>query len=230
MLACGSEFNVPLLRNWYAYDATGPREVARARASRRSARGNPWSRTYFLDPRAVERSPWIDQAGRERVLMPEPVGVAGSVSRAEARDYFGLAPNRPILVMPGSIDSRKRADLLVESFSVHANGDSQLFYEGRVSPEVSEVIHRCSGRSAAAPAVVTLDRFTTEWEFWASLQAADAVAVPYHRHVGSSGILARAAHLRKPVVASDYGWVGEATRRYKLGADTDVNDTDGLRG
>jgi hypothetical protein len=42
--------------------------------------------------------------------------------------------------------------------------------------------------------------------------------VPYQRHVGSSGVLIRAAQAGRPVIASDYGLVGAWTRKNQLGA------------
>jgi glycosyltransferase involved in cell wall biosynthesis len=46
---------------------------------------------------------------------------------------------------------------------------------------------------------------------------ADVILAPYQRHVGMSGILVWAAMAQKPVLASDYGLMGEVTRRQNLG-------------
>ena len=55
-------------------------------------------------------------------------------------------------------------------------------------------------------------------------QLADVVLALYQRHVGMSGILIRAAAANKPVLATNYGLMGEITRRYKLGIDLNARD------
>jgi glycosyltransferase involved in cell wall biosynthesis len=54
-------------------------------------------------------------------------------------------------------------------------------------------------------------------------QLADVILATYQRHVGMSGILLLAAAAGKPVLSSDYGLMGELTRRYQLGLAVDSN-------
>jgi len=80
----------------------------------------------------------------------------------------------------------------------------------------------------ASRRIHAVDRVLSARDLWLSLCAADIVAVPYQRHVGSSGIVARAARLGRPLLASDYGWVGEATTRYGLGEVVEAKSIDAI--
>jgi hypothetical protein len=48
------------------------------------------------------------------------------------------------------------------------------------------------------------------------------VCTPYPRHIGSASIAIRAAAAQRPVLASDYGWLGAIVPRFDLGWITDV--------
>jgi glycosyltransferase involved in cell wall biosynthesis len=57
---------------------------------------------------------------------------------------------------------------------------------------------------------------------------ADCVLLPYRHHVGSSGVLTRAAAAGKPALVSDYGTLGALTRRYGLGLARDLGSAEAI--
>lgn len=59
--------------------------------------------------------------------------------------------------------------------------------------------------------------YITEQEVYGYYRCADVILAIHQKHVGMSGSLVLAAASGKPVLASDYGLMGEITRRYQLG-------------
>jgi hypothetical protein len=70
----------------------------------------------------------------------------------------------------------------------------------------------------------TIDRYLTEEEHDLALNAADFIGALHYRPIGSSGLLVRAAALRKPVLATDFGWIGWATNKFELGRTVNIED------
>jgi glycosyltransferase involved in cell wall biosynthesis len=62
----------------------------------------------------------------------------------------------------------------------------------------------------------------------AIIRESDVVLVPYQCFPGSSGAVLRSAALGRPLIAQDYGWVGETTRRYRLGRTVDSRSSAAL--
>ncbi len=54
--------------------------------------------------------------------------------------------------------------------------------------------------------------------------ATDLVLAPHQRHVGSSGILLRAAAAGVPLLTQKYGAMGETVRAWKLGITVDTGN------
>lgn len=69
--------------------------------------------------------------------------------------------------------------------------------------------------------IITYDKFVAEEEIPIYFQLADVILAPYQKHVGMSGILLLAAAAKKPVLASNYGLMGQLVRQNKLGIAVD---------
>jgi glycosyltransferase involved in cell wall biosynthesis len=71
-------------------------------------------------------------------------------------------------------------------------------------------------------------QFVPETEVAKYFQLADAVLATYQRHVGMSGILLLAAAAQKPVLADNYGLMGEITRQHQLGLTVDATKPEAI--
>ena len=214
-----------ILRPRFAYPAEGLVGRAKRTSSALSARHNPWTHVHYLDPLSVEAARWLDPGTRAHSLMPEPVDQLDPVPRQDARAALGLRGDGPCVVLPGVIDERKGVHLLIRAFGeASLPHGTQLVLAGSVPEIVCKTIKSDYRALLADGSLVILDRFLSSEEFWLAFCAADLIAAPYPAHIGSSGVIARAAYLGRPVITSRYGWVGEATRRYRLGVDVEVRD------
>ena len=213
-----------LMRSRYAYPAERRRDAALAWASRRAVESTPWRRLMVLDPLGYEALSERTRQSGKTALMPDPADDVVAMSMSEARQMLGLDDDDVdmLFVLPGSIDLRKGPVELAQAFVRSDLGpDARLLIAGSFSGEARQRLAPIAGADAR---VLLVDRVLDEAAFAATFRAADVVCAPYLRHVGSSGIVGRAAYVGAPLLASDYGWVGEATRRYELGVTADTDD------
>lgn len=209
-----------MFRARFAYPRDRQRDRVLAAASLRAATATPWTRLFVLDPLAAEH---LDRAGvSHHDLMPEPVQQRSPIDLKVARAMFGLPQDARVLVLTGAIDNRKGAVELANAFAAaDLPNDVVLAYLGTVDPAIKPTL---DAMASADDRIFIVDRHLDDDEFWAAMCSADVLCATYVRHVGSSGIVARAAYLGTPLLSSDYGWVGEATRRYELGTTADTTD------
>ncbi len=61
-------------------------------------------------------------------------------------------------------------------------------------------------------------------------ELSDYVLALYQNHIGMASVVVRAAVSGKPVLASDYGYLGHLVQTEQLGAVTDATSPDAIRG
>jgi len=198
----------------------------------RAALRNPHFRFLFsLDPFVV---PYIARWARhtEVVQLPEPLEHFAPAGDATPLD--GVDPHRRRLVIFGTLDERKGIGVVLdalESLPRDAQGRLALVLCGRaVGPSRDDLLARISTFAATSAVQLRLDdRFIPEADIQTLLQTCDLALLTYQRHVGSSGVLVRAASAGIPVLATDYGVVGEQVRRRRLGKAVDATDPRAVR-
>lgn len=199
----------------------------------RAALRNPHLRTIFsLDPFVV---PYIARWSRhtEPVVLPEPLDLRHAPFDSSL--LAGIEPGRRRLIIFGSLDAKKGIAVVVEALRALRPASQRklvLILAGRVAKlERAELLRRIANVETQTKVHVRLeDRFLPEPEIQPLLAACDLVLLTYERlHVGSSGVLVRAAAAGVPVLATDYGVVGEQVRRHRLGFTVDATDPDSIR-
>jgi glycosyltransferase involved in cell wall biosynthesis len=216
----------------FHYGRLGGRQTRRGRLmalgkqlSIRAAMRNPHLRTLFcLDPIATTQlAEWARHT--ECVFLPEPLwdpSPRDGTSRLARR----LEPGRRRLVLFGSLDERKGVHTVLDALQALPEATQRklgLILAGRLSdserPRLR--VHIGSLEKQSAVQVILADEHLPEDEVQPLLRESDLVLVTYVRHVGSSGLLVRAAAAGVPVLASDYGLVGAHVRKHRLGLTVD---------
>jgi glycosyltransferase involved in cell wall biosynthesis len=197
---------------------------------------------FWLDPFGAEYMSRLNrtaQVGRGRTAahswLPDPVElVAPELAEiVELRRSLGIPDGRRVYLLFGPPNERKGTEQTLMAFlqmpeaqRLHMN----LLIVGKATPdrrrELAPLIQQV--RSALHGALQWVDEVVPEAAVPGYFALADVVLVPYQRHVGSSGVLLRAAGAGKPVIASDYGLVGAWTRQNGLGAAVDCALADTL--
>ncbi len=187
-------------------------------------------RVFTLDETAVEPMRRLGPANVP-VGLPEVLDLSVAPRRPAFLD--ALDPARRILLCVGALDARKGLGVTVDALE-RLPPDLQrrltLVLAGRIAPsERPEHIARLDRlRARTDVKLVIEDRYLDEAEIQPTIEAADLVLVPYQRHVGSSGILIRAATAGRPVLASAYGLVGAHVRRHGLGETVDATSAESV--
>lgn len=187
---------------------------------------NPQVHTLFeLDPYAVLP---LQRLGRPDavVALPEPFTPPAISSPPSL--LARVEPGRRVASFFGVLDARKGLGVVLEALALLPEAAQQrlaLVLAGRMHEgeraAYLEQIERI--RKQTAVQILLDERFLAEGEIQPLLEASDLVLMPYLFHVGSSGVLVRAAHAGRPVLTSDYGVTGAHTRRHRLGLAVDTS-------
>lgn len=183
-------------------------------------------RVLFLDTLVLESfRKKLPKANSRIVLCPDPVETDYTINRDDFRTRFRIPHSAKVLGVFGMIDPRKGVVHLLRAFeaSKRASND-RLFLMGKHTQEVLE----CVRNSVLASQIISVDRFVTDDEMVSGINAVDVVAATYPHHVGSASIVIRAAAAGKPVLASDFGWLGHMVEKHGLGKVCDVLNRDSL--
>ncbi len=217
-------------RRFSSHSSSGRDRIVnlRKRALLRAALRNRHVSTLFsLDPFVVDHlkkfSPRI-----QVVALPDGVPAnQGSSASIDLRGQYHVASDRRFAVLFGSIAERKGVFQTLEALALLSPEDQKslgIALIGSVSPvdkdRVRHNIRRMQNETDVR--IILDDRFVSDEEIQGMLGASDLLLLPYQHHVGSSGVLVRAAMALVPVLGPDYGLVGEQIRRHELGLSVDT--------
>jgi len=180
----------------------------------------PFGRLMFIDPIVHD---WLNDCSpalaRRCVLLPDPVSPVPRHDKSTARAMLGLPTDGRLISCLGVLDKRKGVDEFVRSFASAAlDATDRLLLAGRATPLVASAVREVTARIGEGR-LISIDRILTDEELGLAVSAADLVAATYRfpQHLGSASVLIRAAAARRPVLASEQGWIGHVTRTYSLG-------------
>lgn len=172
---------------------------------------------FFLVQRDVDRLNRIAPDIRG-YLLDDPPEAVSALSASEAREQLGLPSEKQILLHAGSAGRRKGLGVLLDAYRRVEKHASVLPFLYRVGPNDLKPRHRqqleamiTQGRAAS------VDRYVSTMDLADAFMACDWVAMPYRRFRHSSGVLGLARVANRPVVAPDYGYIGERVRNGQPG-------------
>lgn len=208
-----------MMRGSFAYPADNWRDRVHAIASLAMTRFLPFEVLHQLDPISFSALKQHGTKFRAKChIIPEPVEQIRRVNLSDARRQIGVPTDGRYIVGLGSGDIRKGTDLLVRAFCrAELSVNDRLLLMGKIDPPVRHLIESQMKSYVRNGRLILIDRYLSHELFCLGLNAADMICTPYPRHIGSSGIVVRAAALHKPVLASDYGWLGAVVPTFGLG-------------
>lgn len=188
---------------------------------------------FTLDPTAVGALRAI--AGRTRVAaVPDPAPISEATGTpGSVRQRYSVEPGRALWTLPGALDTRKGVLAVVDAV-VLLPEDAQdrlcIVFAGEAAggaeADVAAAIERSSSETRAQ--IVWDRRFLPPGDLQAVIAQADVVLAPYLGHIGSSGVVMRAAAASRPLITQRDGLVGWQTRENGLGRTVDPADTEAL--
>lgn len=185
--------------------------------------------TYLLclDPFAIK---FISKLTKKTKILylPDPVDVSShnQVNINNLKKKLGIDDWRKTFLFFGRLNSRKGIYQLLDAISLLSTEVCEklcLLIVGNTSESEQIIINtRITELIKSLPIqIISHYKFISETEVNLYFQISEIVLAPYQHHVGMSGILLLAAAANKPVLSSDYGLMGEITKRYKLGLTVD---------
>ncbi len=218
------------MRGNVAYENRRLKDWLLARLSFTLLKRAAFTKVHFLDPlvhRFARRH--HPNFAKNTALMPEAIETSTQVNKAYAKKELGISENEILVTCPGGVGAWKGTDQLIAA-TLRAQRRSGLplvlLLLGKHEQRIADLLENRYADELKRGLIVSINRFATAKEFSLAFSAADVVCVPYPRHIGSASILLRAAKLEKSIVASDWGWVGWATKRFRLGRTCNVNNVD----
>ncbi len=140
------------------------------------------------------------------------------------RQTLELDPDRNVFLMFGVLQKRKGIYQLLDAIALLPPHLCQKLCLLLVGPIGSELLIKTRIRElceALPIQVISHDQFVPDREIQPYFQVADVILAPYIRHIGMSAVLVRAAAAQKPVLASNYGLMGQMVKHHKLGITVD---------
>jgi hypothetical protein len=207
--------------HYHAFGLTSVRPSALTRIKRqlflRLTTSHDLAALAVLDPYLAKYVARRRPNSRVHYLQDPTDAAPPSISRDSARHRLGLPPERPIVLLYGSIDTRKGVrELLAAHASQAPDHRPHVVLAGRLHVKVK-----------AAPDVTIMDRFISDEEESLLFAACNVVWIGYRGHLGSSGVLWQSLAFHRPVIACKDGLVGRFTQDANLGVTVDVeNHTD----
>jgi glycosyltransferase involved in cell wall biosynthesis len=185
---------------------------------------------FSLDPTAVPAIKTLSPAGLQVLPLVDPADL-GDVTRPrqEVRALHGVEGGRVLLLLFGALDERKGVFTLLDALTqipasiarrmaVMLAGRPSSAVDARLRTTIAELQRTTEAQ------ILLHDGFVPDDEVQNLIAAADVVLAPYFRHVGSSGILMRAAAAGRPVLSQDWGLMGWQVRTHLLGTTTDTTN------
>lgn len=215
-----------VMRELFAYPGLGWKRTLFAKLSSFLQRRAAWTKLHHLDPLAFQKIKNRPNASTEHCLIPDIIGSPPPLEKRIAKQRLGLDPDRYVITCPGPVRTSKGSKALMAATDMLDDAANvQLALIGKHSVELKQFAKRYAGNSKFH----LVDRFATAEEFDLLFSAADMIAVCYPQHFGSASILLRAAAAGKNIIASDYGWIGWATKTFHLGEVCDANSPEAIR-
>lgn len=170
---------------------------------------------FFTDPGEIKKSNSLLNGARRRIIC-DPWMATSSLDQSSARTQLNLPENKVIILHAGT--SRREKGLKDLCLAIERLGSKQkkglfLYRIGQVDSADRPWLQALIKKKLAC----SVERYVSEDELLAAYAACDWVVLPYRDQAESSGILVHAAAHQRPVLVSDFGLIGDWTRRFELG-------------
>lgn len=188
---------------------------------------------FCLDHSAVAALRQIS-LGVNVLPLPDPVESYSipAVEISELRRTLQIEPGRRVFLLFGSLDERKGIEPLLDALDQLPPARQAavcLLLVGSIRPDFRQ---RIDTRIADVSADVQIVRVFEEVKgraIQAYFDLCDYALALYQRHVGMASVVVRAAVSGKPLLASDYGYLGQVVQTNQLGVVADSTSPDAIR-
>lgn len=180
---------------------------------------------FCLDSYAVKPLQSLSNNRTEIRHLPDPVQIyplSKDVIVSQLRSDLGISSERKVILSFGTLNQRKGLHQLLDALgllSIEEQKKLTILFVGRVADKEKEVlqiaVNALSNNTDLQ--LILRDQFIDDSEIPSYFEMADIVSILYQYHVGMSGILLHASASERPVLASNYGLIGQLVATHQLG-------------
>ena len=188
------------------------------------------SRVLSLDPFFPVHARSHYRHGEKVLALPDPAHPPTEAALSAGAGGSFVPAGRIGFLLFGYLAERKGPLVVLEALRLLPASIARrvaVLFAGKIDPDLRPRIEqRQRGVAALCPELWLHieNRRLDRAELAALVSQTDVVLAPYQRFVGSSGVLLWAARAGRPVLAQEFGLVGELTRRHRLGVAVDASD------
>ncbi|MGA0556228.1 glycosyltransferase [Larkinella sp. VNQ87] len=188
---------------------------------------------FCLDHSAVEGLRQLAPAAKVWPLA-DPVE-SYSITPAEVqqlRHDLQIDANRRVFLLFGYLDDRKGIEPLLDALKELPKPQQQavcLVLVGPIQPDYKQKIEQKITDVGGEVQIVRVYQEIKGRQIQLYFELADYALALYQRHVGMASVVVRAAVSRKPVLASDYGYLGHLVQTEHLGVVADTTSPAAIR-
>jgi glycosyltransferase involved in cell wall biosynthesis len=161
--------------------------------------------------------------------LADPVDAIGSTGRNEARACVGIPADAVVVLVYGSLTSRKGMQYLLPAMCALRRTDLHVLCVGVPDAEFRTLLSGSDANTLMrAGRLHLIDRWADRATEAAAFAATDIVWLGYFGHWQSSGVLVQAGRAQLPSIACDAGLIGWTTARHQCGLVVPVRQRDAV--
>lgn len=149
----------------------------------------------------------------------------------DLRESLGLMAGRKTFLLFGFLDDRKGIEKLISALDLLEESDFeqiQIIIAGAIEASYRQKIEVLLATLPTSVVIKTVFEEIKGADIQRYFAISDFVLALYQHHVGMSQILVRAAIAQKPLIASDFGLMGQIVNEKCLGITTDSSDPEAI--
>lgn len=183
------------------------------------------SNLFCLDHSAValvgEMNPQVNV-----LPLPDPVRayIIAPAELEELRHTLHIDPNRTVFMLFGHLDERKGIEPVLEALTQLNLALQQkvcFLLAGAINPDYQAQLEQKISSISPTVQIIPVFNELKGKQIQTYFELSDYVLTLYQRHVGMASVIIRAAISGKPLLSSDYGYMGHLVESEQLGAVTD---------
>ncbi|MCD7711116.1 MAG: glycosyltransferase, partial [Porphyromonadaceae bacterium] len=150
--------------------------------------------------------------------LPDPIAVRDFESARNLRNELKIGDTEQVLLHFGGMSGRKGTLEVLQSIEILPQKGYVFIFAGVVGSDIkTEFYARVESSRERGANILVFDEFCS-YSFLCDLcKTCDAIVIPYKSTEQSSGVIAYAAALNRPVLAPRSGLLGKIIRKYRLG-------------
>lgn len=155
--------------------------------------------------------------------LSDPVFIQEYKAR-DVRNDLQISKEKKFILFFGNLSYRKGTMTILKSISLLSDEEVSKYHfvlAGRVSDEIKGQFYSLYNKLKDTKPITLIEGFCSYEQIHDLCYSCDMMLAPYKDTTQSSGVIAYAAHYRKPVIVPNEGLLGRLVKRYELGMAVD---------